>query len=368
MAIKLVPYGEHFHHSYECFSRRVGGSSALLPYQYYGQHDQISVNRHILIDADNNNPQPNVVGAITIKEQNFVVSGSVVRIAVATYPISLGHVDPKYALSGTLIFKKLLEEFPLNIMMVGNPSENTTSSMCRLLGWSLYPIPYLFRVQRIGPLVKKKFSKSKFVRPLVCDVISRIFGPPIDFIIQKRLLRRPSGISIKIVFSFEGDVNLWWSNYAKSVGFSMVRDMLTLNAIYPNSVGAFERLVFQRDGNVIGYAVVLRPNPHDVISLMGANVNTLIDFCVNESCLDDASSALSNYFLDVNADAIIVNHSHALTLSSLENTGFQSRITNMYFAVSPGLSDLFKQNEVDLDEMIVSRADGDGPIGLGANL
>jgi hypothetical protein len=136
---------------------------------------------------------------------------------------------------------------------------------------------------------------------------------------------------------------------------------------FPSS-NAFERLLFRRDGTVVGFAVLLVPKPEDVKISMGANIVTLVDFCTFTGDLPETAAALTQWLWGQDLDAVIFNHSHGPTLDVLKATGFRPRATNMYLATSPLLQEQLDADGIGLDQMIVSRADGDGPIGLGVNL
>ena len=64
-------------------------------------------------------------------------------------------------------------------------------------------------------------------------------------------------------------------------------------------------------------------------------------------------------------DAVIVNHSHGCTVEPLRAAGFLQRATNMFLAVSPELHQRLDAANVGISQMLITRADGDGPIGLG---
>jgi hypothetical protein len=347
------------------FAGKVGGASLAKPFSYYGASDAIVVRRHILID-DAVDP-PAVIGAVSVKVQDYVLAGKRVRVAVATYPIGLGVAQSKYAMAGILIFRKLLESYPLNILGTGPPEANTVAKLCLMLGWRLSPVPYLFMPRRIAPLMAKQLVN----RPAFAAV-ARMAGQlgllaPFEAVLRGRVRHRAMKLEITRVAEFDIELDGWWSTYSDEIGFGLVRDSRQLNAMFPTTIDAFERLVFRCSARIVGFAVLLIPKPEDVMRAMGANVVTLVEFCALSAHLEDAAAVLAKWLWRQRLDAVIVNHSHNKTVEALKAVGFWLRSTNMYLAVSPGLQAFLDNVGVGPSEMVITRADGDGPIALGVD-
>ena len=323
--------------------------------------------RHLLID-DGVDP-PAVIAAVTTKEQGYVLAGETVRVAVATYPISLGIAEPRYAMAGMLIFRKLLEVCPLNFLLgMGPPQTNTTAKLCLMLGWRLNPVPYLFMPRRIAPLAAKQLARRPALASAMRMAGSLGLFAPVEAILHARA-RCPAGkIDIVRVAAFDAEFDAWWLAYSKAIGFGLVRNSREMNALFPGTINAFERLVFRRNSQVVGFAVLLIPKPEDAQRVMGANVVTLVELCAHAVDLPDAAAALAQRLWRQRLDAVIVNHSHGPTVDALKAAGFQPRTTNMYLAVSPALQARLDAAGIGLAQMVISRADGEGPTGLGVEL
>ncbi|HYW45897.1 MAG TPA: hypothetical protein VE959_23740 [Bryobacteraceae bacterium] len=348
------------------FASKVGRASLGRPFGYYGASDTTVVRRHILID-DGADP-PAVIGAVTTKVQDYVLAGQTIRVAVATYPIGLGVVEPKYAMAGVLIFRKLLESHPLNILGTGPPETNTVAKLCSMLGWRLSPVPYLFMARRIAPLAAKQLA----TRPALAAV-ARLAGrlgllAPFEAVMHRRARRPAVKYDIDCVAGFDAELDGWWQAYAEEIGFGLIRDSRQMNTMFPATIGAFERLLFRSSGRVVGFAVLLIPKPEDARQAMGANVVTLVEFGALNAHLEDAAAALAQRLWRQRLDAVIVNHSHGKTVEALQAAGFVPRSTNMVLAVSPALQARLDAAGVGLSGMVITRADGDGPIGLGVDL
>lgn len=363
--MRFVEHDKAHETMYLRFASKVGRASLARPFSYYGASDATVVRRHILID-DGVDP-PAVIGAVSIKVQDYVLAGKGIRVAVATYPIGLGIAEPKYAMTGILIFRKLLESYPLNILGTGPPETNTVAKLCLMLGWRLSPVPYLFMPRRIAPLVAKQLA----TRPPFAAV-ARMAGrlgllTPFEAVLRGRAQRPALKPDIDRVAEFDIELDGWWSTYSEEIGFGLARDSRQMNAMFPTMIDAFERLVFRRSGRIVGFAVLLIPKPEDAMRAMGANVVTLVDFCALNAHLEDAAAALAQRLWLQRLDAVIVNHSHSKTVEALRAVGFLLRPTNMYLAVSPALQARLDAAGVVLSDMVITRADGDGPIGLGVD-
>jgi hypothetical protein len=365
--MRFVEYDNSHEAMYLRFASKVGGASRGKPFSYYGASDAIVVRRHILID-DGAVP-PVVIGAVTTKIQDYTLAGETVRVAVATYPISLRIAEPRYAMAGILIFRELLKACPLNFLLgMGPPEINTTAKLCLMLGWRLSPVPYLFMARRLAPLV----AKQLVARPVLAAAARTAgrFGlfTPFEAVLRAMMRRPTVKLDIDRVVTFDAELDAWWPTYAKEIGFGLTRDSRQMNAMFPSSIDAFERLVFRLGGRIIGFAVLLIPKADHAQRTMGANVVTLVELCVLAGHLDDAAATLAERLWRQNLDAVLVNHSHGPTVAALKAAGFRPRATNMYLAVSPALQARVDAAGIDLSNMVITRADGDGPIGLGVEL
>ena len=364
--MRFVVYDQTHEAAYRRFAATVGGATLGMPFHYYGPAEAIVIRRHLLID--NGADPPLVVGAVTTKEQDYALAHTTVRVAVATYPISLGIVEPRYAMAGMLIFRKLLEACPLNFLLgMGPPETNTTAKLCLMLGWRLFAVPYLFMPRRLAPLVAKQLAGHSALAHAIRMAGGLGLFAPVEARMHVRARRAAGTIDIAVVPMFDAKLDAWWSAYSKEIGFGRARDSQQMNAMFPATIDAFERIVFCRDGRIVGFAVLLVPKPKDAQRAMGANVVTLVEFCAYASDLQDAAAALAQRLWRQKLDAVIANHSHGPTIAALKAVGFRPRVTNMYLAVSPQLQTRLDAANVGLAQMVISRADGDGPIGLGVD-
>jgi hypothetical protein len=270
-------------------------------------------------------------------------------------------------MAGILIFRKLLESYPLNILGTGPPGTNTVAKLCLTLGWRLSPVPYLFMPRRIAPLVAKQLA----TRPTFATIVRMTgrlgFLVPFEAMLRGRYWRPGMKPDIDRVPEFDIELDEWWSTYSEEIGFGLVRNSRQMNVMFPTTIDAFERLVFRRRGRIVGFAVLLIPKPEDAVRAIGANVVTLVEFCALSTHLENAAAALAQRLWRQRLDAVIVNHSHSKTVEALKTAGFMLRSTNMYLAVSPALQARLDAAGVGLSEMVITRADGDGPIGLGVD-
>jgi hypothetical protein len=186
--------------------------------------------------------------------------------------------------------------------------------------------------------------------------------------LRARVRRPATKLDVSCVAEFGAEIDEWWSTYAKEIGFGLVRDSRQMTAMHPGNIDAFKRIIFRHDNRTVGFAVLLVPKPDDARRTMGANVVTLVEFCALGVYASDAAIALARRLWQKRLDAVIANHSHGPTVAALEAAGFLPRATNMYLAVSPALQRRLDAAQVNLSQMVISRVDGDGPIGLGVRL
>jgi hypothetical protein len=237
-----------------------------------------------------------------------------------------------------------------------------------MLGWRLSPVPYLFMPRRLAPLVVKQFAGQPALAAAARMAWQLRLFAPFEAMLRARVPRPVTKLDVSHVAEFGAELDEWWSSYVKEIGFGLVRDSRQLTAMHPRKIGAFARIVFRHVNTTIGFAVLLIPKPEDSRRAMEANVVTLVEFCVLRAYVKDAAIALAQLLWQKRLDAVITNHTHGPTAAALKAAGFLSRATNMYLAVSPALQSRLDAADVKLSQMVISRADGDGPIGLGVEL
>lgn len=341
-----------------------------LPFTYYAPSPGITCERHVVID-DAAEGEP-VVGAIDVKVQSYSVRGEVVRVAVMKYPISLGAVNRRYAAVAPWMFRKVAETYPLNYSLgMGRADKSLVARIVEKLGWTLSSVPYLFLPVRSGALVRRVAAG----RPALAGAV-RAASAIGAFRVADGLFRLASSfrarggrdIVAKRVADFDASLDAFWNRYGPQTGFTLVRDSAQLNAICPRHVPEFEKLVFERAGEVVGFAVLLVPNDAALARFGGSKTVTLTEMSFLDAHIDDGIAALVRYLFARDIDAVIANASHAKTLRALERCGFLHRQTDVTLATSPELQKLLDAHDVEFGDMVLTRSDGDGPIGLGVDL
>jgi hypothetical protein len=369
--MRFVEYDASWRTAYNDFLRRLGAATDapdVLPFAYYGPSPGIEVKRHLLVDGPAE--RPTVVAAVTVKLQDYVVGGTPHRIAVATYPVSLGQVEPRYAMVAMLLLRRLAEAYPLNLLLgMGPPETNVTAKLCSLLGWRVQPVPYLFFPRRIGPLAAKQLESLPVLAQLAGTAGRLQLLTPVEAWLGTRARGRPHRrLRTLSAPAFGSELDAWQPAYSRQVGFTLVRDSRQMNAMYPPSIVEFDRLAFYDGERFAGFAVLLVPAPEAATRRLGANVVTVVEFSLMDEDIDDGAAALAADLLARRLDAVICNTPHAPTVAALRAHGFWERTTNFYLATSPRLQSLLDAHKVGLADMVITRGDGDGPIGLGVDL
>jgi hypothetical protein len=371
--MKFVEFEARHADAYRRFCEALTGhpdTSPSTPFGYYGASPGIIIKRHLIVDDASGHAL--VIGAADVKIQQYVLGGEIVQIAAVVYPVSLGAVDARYGMAGLFLFKKLTEHYPLNFMLgMGNPEQSAAARLGRAMGWTLQPIPYLFMPMRLGPLLHKLVAGRRLVAGAIQGATRLGFFRPADALLRVSSASRgqPNGaLGIRRVLDFDASIDAFWRAYAREVGFSLVRDAAQLNAMFPGRIEAFQKLTMQIDDRAVGYAVLLVPPAADGGRFGNATVATLVELGVLQEYTTDAARALRRHLYRTDLDAVITNMSHARTVSSLERAGFRTRPTNMFLAASKQLQALLRSRGIAIGDMVITRGDGDGPVGLGVNL
>jgi hypothetical protein len=351
------------------FLHRMGADARLgsLPFGYYGPSPDIKVSRWLLLDDAKTRPV--VVGSVSVKRQVYLVGDQLREIAALVYPVTLGVAEPRYAMAAPMLFRHSDTTFPLNYLLgMGAPETNPTAKLSQLLGWTLTPAPYLFLPLRLGPLLAMRLSRRPILAGSAAIAANAGLFAPVDFALRRiaRAAAPAPSLQLRSVASFDHQIDDLWRLRRAELGFSLVRDSRQLNALFP-AAERFERWLMTRGAQVVGYAVLLTP-PIGAARFSNARVATLVDFSVLQADIDDGVALLVREFARRPLDAVLFNGAEAAALASLATHGFRARPTGVYLATSRRLQTLLDEAKVGVGRMLLTRADGDGPIGLGVDL
>jgi hypothetical protein len=304
-----------------------------------------------------------VRGAYALKYENFYVSGSEYSVACYHHPLSEGIINRSYASVGGLLLRDALRREPMLYALGMGGYDRPLPKMLRALGWTLYDVPFFFKVLHPYRFLREMEAIRKSVwKRLLMDAgaFSGTGWAAIKAVqsLKKLRLLRPDSVTAEEVKDFSGWTEPLWLEAKDDYRMTPVRDSQVLARLYPSDDTHLTKLCVKRQGGPIGWAVVGERRKDAKYGAM--RVGSLVDCWAHPQdarlIVRAAVSALEQKGMDL----IVTNQSHHAWGRAVEQSGFFRAGSNFIFAASRKLSALLGPLDLVLPASHVTRANGDG--------
>lgn len=155
-----------------------------------------------------------------------------------------------------------------------------------------------------------------------------------------------------------------WERAKDSYAMIAVRNSRLLDVLYPACNERFRRLKVQRDGRVLGWAVVLNSKLNDKQYFGDLRVGSVIDCLAVPEEEYHVVNAATGYLESQGVDLIVTHQLHLGWCKSFARNGYLRGPSNFIFAASPSLAEKLRPFETQRLRVHMTRGDGDGPFQL----
>ena len=203
-----------------------------------------------------------VRGGYAIKTQEFLFpDGQVRSIGYYHHPLSEGLVNKAHALVGTLLLRDAMQRSPLLYCLGMGGYDRPLPQMLIRLGWPNFAVPFFFRILNASHFLRNMQTlRSSPLRKLLMDVAAFSGAGWIGskLLQSYRALRAPGSEKIEChrVDVFDETTQRVWEQAKQSCSLTAIRDCAALRTLYPKSETHLTRLVMERNGVPIGWAMV----------------------------------------------------------------------------------------------------------------
>jgi hypothetical protein len=228
--------------------------------------------------------------------------------------------------------------------------------------WQVRLIPFYFHVldgsaflREIGPL-RNSGSKRPFA------LLAAAIGAGAVGAAVWRWSHSPSiaGYKLEPVSNWDGFASGIWGAAREKIGFGLVRDELTLPAIFPASDPRIHRFLLRYQNRPVGWTAAYLTQQENNKYFGNLRLATILDGLVADPAHLPALLRMTRDALaGLSAQLVILNQCHKEWLSALPLAGFFAGPSNYVGACSKPLGDA-----VERGSMHITRADGDGRIHL----
>ncbi len=308
-----------------------------------------------------------VRGGYALKTQDFFFpDGQIRSIGYYHHPLSEGIVNKAHAIVGTLLLRDAMQRAPLLYCLGMGGYENPLPQMLVRLGWAHCQVPFFFRVVNPSRFLRnmetlRSSASRRFLMDLAAFTGVGWAGSKLFLGYRALVAPRSRGAECREVAGFEddfGSVQSLWEQARQTCSFTAVRDAEALRILYSPEQTHLTRIVMERNGTAIGWAVVGERRKDAKYGNM--RVGSVVDcFALPGewfSVVRGATGTLERQGFDL----ILSNQSHQAWGEAFKTAGYLPGPSNFIFAASKKLAELLAPFEEARPRMHLTRADGDG--------
>ena len=310
-----------------------------------------------------------VRAAYVLKPQAFAFNGEVTIIANYHYPISEAIVDSRYGAVGGFILRDALNRQSLLFALGMGGYNERLPQMLKIMKWKMASCPFYFKVNYPFRFLREiVFLRRRRSNRMILDALalSGLGWIAIKSLQSLKGLRLGAVANLKSqeVESFSSWADEIWKRAKDDYAMIAVRDAVILNTLYPSSMKHFRRIRVLRQGEVIGWAVVLDTKMKENKYFGGMRVGSVVDCLAHGGEEDQVIAAVTRQLEESGVDMIVTNQLHHSWCKAFAGNGYLSGPSNFIFAASQQLADKLHPFEVNVSRIHMTRGDGDGPIHL----
>jgi hypothetical protein len=373
MAIVIQPYRPEHEPAVAEFNRRLrqAGEDENMVFYRWAQprwlprSAESRIHNEFFVAVDGGS----VRGGYALKTQDFFFpDGQVRSIGYYHHPLSEGIVNKAHAMVGTLLLRDAMQRAPLLYCLGMGGYENPLPQMLVRLGWAHCLVPFFFRVVNASRFFRNMgMLRSSTPRKLLMDfaALSGAGWAGSKLFQGYRALVAPRSPDVECcnVASFDASdvaasAQSVWEHARQACSFTAVRDGEALRILYPAAETHVTRIVMERNGGTIGWAVVGERRKDEKYGNM--RVGSVVDCFALPGEMFSVVRGATRTLERQGFDLILSNQSHRAWGRAFKAAGYLSGPSNFIFAASKKLAELltpFKQVRLT---MHLTRADGDG--------
>ncbi len=366
MRLQFAPFEDNLISAVEAFNQRMidghAPSDFLLPTELgrgnIAPDDPIQWTRYVVLDGDQ------VRGGVLAMNQPGWINGTELRALNFQSPLSEGIVNPKYSMVGMQMVKFMQKQADAVFMVGMGSADRPLPKLLSASGWSVQPVPFLFRVHRPGNFLRElQMLRTSPMRRMAAQA-ARFTGLGAAGLTLMQRRRSTVKGSIRQVSDWGDWADELWQRCREQCSFAVQRDRHTLASLYPTSDARTKIFLVERDAKPVGWSVCWNAALENHRHFGSLRVGSILDCMAYPDAMTLTAVLTDREMALQGADLVLVNHSHAAWVHTFRSAGFLAGPSNYLLAISKRLNELVRGEPKGEERMHVTRGDGDGRIHL----
>jgi hypothetical protein len=376
MSIRVVPYAAEHEEAVQAFNARLAAHdldtslySTLFPPSHVPtwlpKRPGCDVYQEQFVALDD---QSAVRGGYILKHNIFLVKGTSLHLADYRLPISEGIADRRFIGVALSLYADAIRRQPYLFGLGGGSYHVPIVRFLLTAGWRSVLVPFWFRVVRPNvflrniSVLRQTPLRRAAADLLRCSGVGWLGIKAINGIIGK--YRCPAPVTYELVDDFSEWTDDVWLQSKDHYSLISLRDRQVLQALYPAGDARFKRLKVARDGEVIGWAVLLLTQMSGHKQFGNMRVGTLVDCLAKPNDARDIVACSRDLLIEGGADLLVSNQASQAWSQALKDCGFLEGPSNFPFLAAPKLAAQLEPFEKTAAGFHLNRGGGDGPINL----
>jgi hypothetical protein len=284
-----------------------------------------------------------VRGGFLLMDQQAWVGGEMVRATNYQSPVSEGLWDSRYAFVAMAMLRDFQRRCPHAFIVGMGHIDRPLPRLLLAAGWSIRPIPFLFRIVRAAPVLRELavFRRRRSVA-IAASILAATGAARLGNAlataraIPARLNAR--GAVLDVMDGWGEWADDLWTMARASCSFAVLRTRAALEALYPAAGGRYRIYRMRRNGRVAGWAVAMRTAMNGHKDFGSLTVTTLLDAFAMPGAHATLGALVTEAAARDVTDLIITNQSHENWTRAFRQCGFLPGPSNYLLATSKPLT------------------------------
>jgi hypothetical protein len=279
-------------------------------------------------------------------------------------PLSEGIVNTRYAIVAMQMVKFMQKQADAVFMVGMGAIDRPLPKLLLASGWSVRPVPFLFRVHRAGKFLNElQMLRTSAVKRIAAQT-GRLTGFGALALTFKQRQQAAAPGTIRQVNTWGDWADEIWQRCREQCSFAVVRDRRTLESLYPAADSKTMIFLIERDGRPVGWSVCFNAALAHHRHFGNLQVGSVLDCLALPDAMATTAILTDRAVAEQGADLVLVNHSHAGWVEAFRAAGFLTGPSNYILAMSKKLTEALRASPGEEDQVHITRGDGDGRIHL----
>jgi hypothetical protein len=362
MAVKFVPLAEEHLDAVRAFNKRMLEGDAptefLLPEETSrhrpAPNAPIQWKEFVAVDGTD------IRGGVLEMDLPGWLNGREIRASNFQSPLSEGIIDRRFASVGAQLVKFMQSRNEAVYAIGMGAADSSWRRLLKASGWSLKPIPFLFRVHRPRaffrelPMLHSTRARSAAAR------VAGVTGLGSFALAIKQRPRVRAALSVRQINGWGDWADEIWQHFRGVCSFAVQRDRRTLEALYPQDDARLQTLLFEQGGDPLAWAVCVDTQMKDHRFFGSLRVASILDCASPPALMAATAAAVDHEMGSRGADIVLLNHSHSAWVRAFQSAGFLSGPSNYMLGMSKRLTEAVQTSAGGEESVHITRGDGDG--------